>query len=84
LALTMVLAAKTIERIKVEVFMVDGGRKSVVVGRIVRVMQMLRFSKRLVEIMSINWLAVAWSPRSVILPIRIREDGTVDSTGKIG
>jgi hypothetical protein len=41
-----------------EVFMVDGGRKSVVVGRIVRVM-MLHFGKYLFEIMSINGLAIA-------------------------
>jgi hypothetical protein len=48
LALTMVLAAKTVERrVKMEVFMlVNGGRKCVVVGRIGRVMQMLRFDVR--------------------------------------
>ena len=65
-----------------EVFMVDGGRKCVVVGRIVRVMQMLRSSKRSFEIVITNGLAVAWSPtRSGILPtLTSREHGIVEST----
>jgi hypothetical protein len=64
-----------------EVFMGDGGRKWVVVGRIGRVMQKLRYSKRSFEIVSTNSLAVAWSPTRSVLPIHTREHGILESAG---
>jgi hypothetical protein len=87
LALAMVVvAAKTAERIRLEVFMVGEWievESVVVVGSILRVMQMLRYRKRSFEIVSRNRLGVGRSPtRLGSLPIHTREHESVQSTSE--